>query len=66
MAADFFAVPTLTYRLLFVLVLLAHDRRRIVHIADVEREGCVYAARRAEASWHVFWGVLNRTMMEIE
>jgi transposase InsO family protein len=32
-AADFFVVPTLTYRLLFVLVLLAHDRRRIRHIA---------------------------------
>jgi putative transposase len=31
--ADFFVVPTATYRLLFVLVLLAHDRRRIVHIA---------------------------------
>jgi hypothetical protein len=28
-AADFFAVPTATYRLLFVVVLLAHDRRRI-------------------------------------
>ena len=30
-AADFFVVPTATCRLLFVLVLLAHDRRRIVH-----------------------------------
>jgi putative transposase len=27
MAADFFVVPTLTYRLLFVLVILAHDRQ---------------------------------------
>jgi hypothetical protein len=33
-AADFFVVPTLTYRLLFVLVILAHDRRRIVHVAN--------------------------------
>jgi putative transposase len=32
-AADFFVVPTVTYRLLFVLVLLAHDRRRVVHVA---------------------------------
>ena len=32
-AADFFVVPTATCRLLFVLVLLAHDRRRIVHVA---------------------------------
>src|SRR5713101_1399711 len=32
-AADFFVVPTVPYRLLFVLVLLAHDRRRIRHVA---------------------------------
>jgi hypothetical protein len=33
-AADFFVVPTATYRLLFVLVILAHERRRVVHSAD--------------------------------
>jgi transposase InsO family protein len=32
-AADFFVVPTVTYRLLFVFVILAHHRRRIVHVA---------------------------------
>jgi putative transposase len=32
-AADFFVVPTATCRLLFVLVLLAHDRRRVKHVA---------------------------------
>ena len=32
-AADFFVVPTATYRLLFVLVILAHERRRVVHVA---------------------------------
>jgi putative transposase len=30
-AADFFVVPTVTYRLLFVLVILAHRRRTVVH-----------------------------------
>jgi hypothetical protein len=30
MAADLFVVPTVTFRLLFVLVLLEHDRRRIM------------------------------------
>ncbi len=33
MTADPFVVPTATYRLLFVLIILAHDRRRIVHVA---------------------------------
>ena len=32
-AADFFVVPTATCRLLFVLVMLAHERRRVVHVA---------------------------------
>ena len=32
-AADFFVVPTATGRLLFVLVPLAHERRRVVHVA---------------------------------
>src|SRR5262249_50231041 len=33
MAADFFVVPTATGRLLFVLVMLAPHRRRVVHLA---------------------------------
>jgi transposase InsO family protein len=33
-AADLFVVPTVTFWLLFVLIILAHDRRRILH-ADV-------------------------------
>ena len=32
-AADFFVVLTATCRLLFVLVILAHERRRVVHVA---------------------------------
>jgi hypothetical protein len=31
MAADLLVVPTVTFRLLFVLVILAHDRRRIIY-----------------------------------
>jgi len=31
-ALDFFTVPTLTGRVLFVLVVLAHERRRILHV----------------------------------
>jgi putative transposase len=36
MAADLFVVPTVTFRLLLVLVILAHDRRQIVHVAVTE------------------------------
>jgi len=33
MAADFFVVPTARCRLLFVFVIFAHERRRVVHVA---------------------------------
>jgi len=34
---DFFVVPTVRFKLLFVLVVLAHDRRRIVHFNVTEQ-----------------------------
>jgi hypothetical protein len=37
MAADFIVVATATCRLLFALVILAHQRRRVVHIAVTGR-----------------------------
>jgi putative transposase len=45
-AADFFVVPTVTYRLLFVLVLLAHDRRRIRHIAVTAHPTAAWTAQQ--------------------
>ena len=35
-ACDFFTVPTVTCRVLFVFIILAHERRRIVHINVTE------------------------------
>jgi hypothetical protein len=32
-STDFFVVPTATFRLLFVFVVLSHARRRVVHFA---------------------------------
>jgi len=46
MAVDFFVVPTVTYRLLFVLVLLAHDRRRIVHLAVTAHPTAAWTAQQ--------------------
>ena len=31
-SVDFFVVPTAMFKVLFVFVVLAHDRRRVVHI----------------------------------
>ena len=33
---DFFIVPTAAFRVLFVFIVLAHDRRRIVHFNVTE------------------------------
>jgi putative transposase len=44
MAADLFVVPTVTFRLLFVLIILAHDRRRIVHMAVTEHPTAAWTA----------------------
>jgi hypothetical protein len=46
MAADFFVVPTATCRLLFVLVILAHDRRRIVHTAVTAHPTAAWTAQQ--------------------
>ena len=46
MAADLFVVPTVTFRLLFVLVILAHERRRIVHVAVTEHPTAAWTAQQ--------------------
>jgi len=46
MAADFFVVPTVTFRLLFVLIILAHDRRRIVHAAVIAHPTAAWTAQQ--------------------
>jgi putative transposase len=33
---DFFVVPTVTRKVLFVLLILAHERRRVVHVNITE------------------------------
>ena len=46
LAADLFVVPTVTFRLLFVLVILAHDRRQIVHVAVTEHPTAAWTAQQ--------------------
>jgi putative transposase len=43
---DFFTVPTLTGRVLFVLVVLAHHRRRIVHFRITEHPTAAWTAQQ--------------------
>jgi len=43
---DFFTVPTLTGRVLFVLVLLTHQRRRVIHVNITEHPTAAWTARQ--------------------
>ncbi len=45
-AADFFVVPAATGRPLFVLVILAHARRRIVHVAVTEHPTAAWTSQQ--------------------
>ena len=48
---DFFTVPTLTGRVLFVWVLLAHQRRRILHINITEHPTAAWTAQQMIAAF---------------
>ncbi len=43
---DFFTVPTVAFRVLFVLVVLSHDRRRIVHFNVTEHPTARWTAQQ--------------------
>jgi putative transposase len=45
-AADFFLVPTLTFRLLFAFVVLRHDRRELIHFNVTDHPTAVWTARQ--------------------
>ena len=48
---DFLTMPTLTGRVLFVLVLLAHQRRRVVHLAITEHPTADWTALQIVAAF---------------
>ena len=48
---DFFTVPTVTFRVLFVFVVLSHDRRRIVHLNVTAHPTAAWTARQLREAW---------------
>jgi transposase InsO family protein len=43
-SVDFFVVPTITFRILYVFLVLAHDRRRVMHFNVTEHPTAEWAA----------------------
>jgi putative transposase len=55
---DFFTVPTATFRVLFVFVVLSHDRRRIVHVNVTSHPTALWTAQQLREAWP--WDTLPR------
>jgi hypothetical protein len=53
-SADFLVVPTITFRVLFVFVILSHDRRRPIHFAVTANPTAEWTAR--QLLWKLFPG----------
>jgi putative transposase len=45
-SCDFFTVPTVTFKVLFVFVILVHDRRRIVHVNVTQHPTAQWTAQQ--------------------
>jgi len=60
-AADFFVVPTATYRLLFVLVILAHERRQVVHVAVTRHPTAAWTAQQLREAFP--WDQMPRYLL---
>ena len=50
-SVDFFTVPTATFRVLFVFVVLSHDRRRIVHLNVTAHPTAAWTAQQLREVW---------------
>jgi putative transposase len=60
-STDFFVVPTATFRLLFVFLVLSHDRRRIVHFAVTSHPTAEWTAQQLR---HAFpWNTAPRYLL---
>jgi len=61
-AIDFFLVPTLTFKLLFVFVALSHDRRRILHVNVTQHPTSAWTAQqlREAFAWETAPHILLR------
>lgn len=50
-SVDFFVVPTVTFKLLYVFLVLSHDRRRLVHFGVTAHPTAEWAARQVREAF---------------
>jgi transposase InsO family protein len=60
---DFFLVPTVLFKVLFVFVVLARDRRRVVHVNVTDSPTAQWAARPSNSSRAFPWDTAPRYLL---
>jgi transposase InsO family protein len=60
-SVDFFTVTTVTFRVLFVFVVLAHDRRRVVHFNVTDSPSARWTAQQMVEAFP--WGTAPRYLL---
>jgi hypothetical protein len=58
--ADFFTVPTVAFRILFVFLVLSHNRRRIVHFNITEHPSAEWTGRQLVEAFPEVGGLHHR------
>jgi putative transposase len=64
-ALDCFTVPTATFRVLFVLIVLTHSRRRLVHFNVTEHPTAEWTARQLLEACALEQGVLRQNLIPL-
>jgi hypothetical protein len=60
-AIDFFTVPSATFKILFVFVVLSHNRRRVVHFNVTEHPSAEWTAQQIIEAFP--WGTAPRFLL---
>ncbi len=49
---DFFTVPTVTFRVLFVIIILKNNRRKVIHFNTTEYPTAQWTAQQIVETFH--------------
>src|SRR4029453_15926790 len=60
-SVDFFVVPTVLFKVLFVFVILAHERRRVVHLNVTDTPTAQWTAKQLVETFP--WETLPRYLL---
>jgi putative transposase len=65
-AMDFFVVPTATFRLLYVLVVMTHERRKVIHFKITEAPTAEWTAQQLINAFPYDTAVVGKNLIQAE